>query len=123
MDGTYAAEDFEAAIARLREAGTRAGRDAWEEYFRGTADGLKAQSAQWREAMRGIIAEVSDAEDRADVFYAALMRLSDEGLDVSGLLDQYGALAAALLNGFRQRGRTVRVACTAGRAGGAAARP
>lgn len=99
MDGTYAAEDFEAAIARLREAGTRAGRDAWEEYFRGTADGLKAQSAQWREAMRGIIAEVSDAEDRADVFYAALMRLSDEGLDVSGLLDQYGALAAALLNG------------------------
>ena len=27
------------------------------------------------------------------------MRLSDEGLDVSGLLDQYGALAVALLDG------------------------
>lgn len=99
MDGTYAAEDFEAAIAKLQEAETQAGRDAWEEYFRGTADGLKEQSAQWCEAMRGIIAEVSGADDRAGAFYAALMRLSDEGLDVSGLLDQYGALAVALLNG------------------------
>ena len=98
-DGTYAAEDFEAALAKLQEAEIQAGKDAWQDYFQGTADGLKAQSAQWREAMRGIIAEVSGAENRANAFYAALMRLSDDGLDVSGLLSQYGALAVALLDG------------------------
>ena len=98
-DGTYAAEDFEAALAKLQEAEIQAGKDAWQDYFQDTADGLKAQSAQWREAMRGIIAEVSGAENRANAFYAALMRLSDDGLDVSGLLSQYGALAVALLDG------------------------
>ena len=49
--------------------------------------------------MRKIIAEVTAADDRAGAFYKALMRLSDEGLDVSGLLEQYGALAVALLDG------------------------
>ena len=40
------------------KAETEAGRDAWQDYFRGTADGLREQSALWGEAMRGIIAEV-----------------------------------------------------------------
>lgn len=99
MEGTYAAEDFEAALTKLEEAETEAGRDAWQDYFHSTADGLREQSALWGEAMRGIIAEVTAADDRAGAFYKALMRLSDEGLDVSGLLDQYGALAVALLDG------------------------
>ena len=99
MEGTYAAEDFEAALAKLKEAETEAGRDAWQDYFHSTADGLREQSALWGEAMRGIIAEVTAADDRAGAFYKALMRLSDEGLDVSGLLAQYGALAVTLLDG------------------------
>lgn len=99
MEGTYAAEDFEAALAKLKEAETEAGRDAWQDYFHSTADGLREQSALWGEAMRKIIAEVAAADDRAGAFYRALMRLSDEGLDVSGLLAQYGALAVALLDG------------------------
>ena len=99
MEGTYAAEDFEAALAKLKEAETEAGKNAWQDYFHSTADGLREQSALWGEAMRGIIAEVAAADDRAGAFYKALMRLSDEGLDVSGLLAQYGALAVALLDG------------------------
>lgn len=99
MEGTYAAEDFEAALIKLEEAETEAGRDAWQDYFHSTADGLREQSALWGEAMRKIIAEVTAADDRAGAFYKALMRLSDEGLDVSGLLDQYGALAVTLLDG------------------------
>lgn len=99
MEGTYAAEDFETALIKLEEAETEAGKDAWQDYFSGTADGLREQSALWGEAMRGVIAEVTAADDRAGAFYKALMRLSDEGLDVSGLLDQYGALAVALLDG------------------------
>lgn len=99
MEGTYAAEDFEAALIKLEEAETEAGRGAWQDYFHSTADGLREQSALWGEAMRGVIAEVTAADDRAGAFYKALMRLSDEGLDVSGLLDQYGALAVTLLDG------------------------
>ena len=99
MEGTYAAEDFEAALIKLEEAETEAGRDAWQDYFHSTADGLREQSALWGEAMRKIIAEVTAADDRAGAFYKALMRLSDEGLDVSGLLDQHGALAVTLLDG------------------------
>ena len=99
MEGTYAAEDFEAALAKLKEAETEAGKNAWQDYFHSTADGPREQSALWGEAMRGIIAEVAAADDRAGAFYKALMRLSDEGLDVSGLLAQYGALAVALLDG------------------------
>ena len=99
VEGTYAAEDFEAALIKLEEAETEAGRDAWQDYFHSTADGLREQSALWGEAMRKIIAEVTAADDRAGAFYKALMRLSDEGLDVSGLLDQYGALAVTLLDG------------------------
>lgn len=99
MDGSYAAEDFETAIIRLKEAENQAGEEAWKDYFDQTADGLKAQSALWCEAMRGIIREVSAAEDREAAFYQALIHLSDAGLDISGMLDQYGMLAVQLLNG------------------------
>ena len=75
------------------------GKDAWKDYFNETVDGLKAQSALWSETMRGIIAVVSDADDREQAFYAELIRLSNAGVDSSGLLDQYGALAISLLKG------------------------
>ena len=100
-DGTYAAADFEAAIIKLNEAETQVGKDAWKEYFGETAEGLKQQSALWSRTMRGIIAEVTAAEDRETVFYQALMRLSDEGVDISGMLEQYGLLGVQLLNGAK----------------------
>ena len=75
------------------------GKDAWKGYFGSTADGLKEQSMLWSQAMRGIIAEVSAAEDKETALYEALMRLNTAGVDVSGMLDQYGALAIALLRG------------------------
>ena len=98
-EGTYAAEDFEAAIGKLHEAKVKAGKDAWKDYFNKTAEGLKQQSAQFAATMRGIIAEVSTAEDRETAFYNKLISLSKEGVDISGMLDQYGALAVLLLNG------------------------
>ena len=98
-DGTVAAEDFEAAIARLYEAEVKAGKDAWKDYFGKTSAGLKQQSSLWTATMREIIAEVSAAEDRETAFYAKLMELSNTGVDISGLLDQYGALGALLLDG------------------------
>ena len=51
--------------------------------------------------MRGIIAEVSVAEDKEAAFYQALIRLSNEDVDVSGMLDQYGALGVQLLSGAK----------------------
>lgn len=51
--------------------------------------------------MRGIIAEVSVAEDKEAAFYQALIRLSNEEVDVSGMLDQYGALGVQLLSGAK----------------------
>ena len=98
-DGTASAEDFEQAILKIREAEDKAGKDAWKDYFGDTAVGLKQQSALWSDAMRGIIDEVSAAEDKESAFYQSLIRLSNEGVDVSGMLDQYGALGAMLLDG------------------------
>ena len=98
-EGTASAEDFEQAILKIREAEDKTGKDAWKGYFRNTAAGLKQQSALWSEAMRGIIAEVSAAEDKENAFYQSLILLSNEGVDVSGMLDQYGALGAMLLDG------------------------
>ena len=98
-EGTYAAEDFEAAIGKLHEAEVKAGKDAWKDYFNKTAEGLKQQSAQFAATMQSIIAEVSTAEDRETAFYNKLISLSKEGVDISGMLDQYGALAVLLLNG------------------------
>lgn len=98
-DGTASAEDFEQAMLKIREAEDKAGKDAWKDYFGDTATGLKQQSALWSDTMRGIIAEVSAAEDKESTFYQSLIRLSNEGVDVSGMLDQYGALGAMLLNG------------------------
>lgn len=51
--------------------------------------------------MRGIIAEVSAAEDKETTFYQALIRLGNEGVDISGMLDQYGALGMQLLSGAK----------------------
>ncbi len=51
--------------------------------------------------MRGIIAEVSAAEDKEAAFYQALIRLSNEGVDISGMLEQYGALGVQLLSGAK----------------------
>ena len=98
-DGTASAEDFEQAMLKIREAEDKAGKDAWKDYFGDTAAGLKQQSALWSDAMRGIITEVSAAEDKESAFYQSLIRLSNEGVDVSGMLDQYGALGAMLLDG------------------------
>ena len=98
-DGTASAEDFEQAMLKIREAEDKAGKDAWKDYFGDTAAGLKQQSALWSDAMRGIIAEVSAAENKERAFYQSLIRLSNEGVDVSGMLDQYGALGAMLLDG------------------------
>lgn len=98
-EGTASAEDFEQAILKIREAEDKTGKDAWKGYFGNTAAGLKQQSALWSEAMRGIIAEVSAAEDKENAFYQSLILLSNEGVDVSGMLDQYGALGAMLLDG------------------------
>ena len=98
-DGTASAEDFEQAMLKIREAEDKAGKDAWKDYFGDTAVGLKQQSALWSDAMRGIITEVSAAEDKESAFYQSLIRLSSEGVDVSGMLDQYGALGAMLLDG------------------------
>ena len=98
-DGTASAEDFEQAILQIREAEDKVGKDAWKDYFGDTATGLKQQSALWSDAMRSIIAEVSAAEDKESAFYQSLIRLSNEGVDVSGVLDQYGALGAMLLDG------------------------
>ena len=98
-DGTYAAEDFEAAIGKLHEAEVKAGKDAWKDYFDKTADGLKQQSALFASTMKGIIAEVSAADDKETAFYNRLIALSKEGFDISGMLDQFGALAVQLLNG------------------------
>lgn len=98
-DGTASAEDFEQAMLKIREAEDKAGKDAWKDYFGDTAAGLKQQSALWSDAMRSIIAEVSAAEDKKSAFYQSLIRLSNEGVDVSGVLDQYGALGAMLLDG------------------------
>lgn len=97
--GTATAADFEAAITSLKQAETAAGKDAWQEYFQNTAAGLKQQTTQWTNAMRDVIAEVSVAEDRASAFYAALMRLSEEGINITELLEQYGTLATTLLDG------------------------
>ncbi len=98
-EGTYAARDFEAAIGKLHEAEVKTGRDAWKDYFNKTAEGLKQQSVQFATTMQGIIAEVSTAEDRETAFYNKLISLSKEGVDISGMLDQYGTLAVLLLNG------------------------
>ena len=98
-DGTAAAEDFEAAIARLHEAEVKAGKDAWKDYFGKTSTGLRQQSSLWASTMRGIIAEVGAAEDKETAFYNKLMALSKEGVDISGMLDQYDALCVLLLNG------------------------
>ena len=98
-DGTASAEDFEQAMLKIREAEDKAGKDAWKDYFGDTAASLKQQSALWSDAMRGIITEVSAAEDKESAFYQSLIRLSNEGVDVSGMLDQYGALGAMLLDG------------------------
>lgn len=49
--------------------------------------------------MKGIIAEVSAADDRETAFYNRLIALGKEGFDISGMLDQFGALAVQLLNG------------------------
>lgn len=98
-DGTASAEDFEQAMLKIREAEDKAGKDAWKDYFGDTAAGLKQQSALWSDAMRSIIADVSAAEDKESAFYQSLIRLSNEGVDVSGMLDQYGALGAMLLDG------------------------
>ena len=98
-DGTASAEDFEQAMLKIREAEDKAGKDAWKDYFGDTAAGLKQQSALWSDAMHSIIAEVSAAEDKESAFYQSLIRLSSEGVDVSGMLDQYGALGAMLLDG------------------------
>lgn len=98
-DGTASAEDFEQAILQIREAEDKVGKDAWKDYFGDTAAGLKQQSALWSDAMRSIIAEVSAAEGKKSAFYQSLIRLSNEGVDVSGMLDQYGALGAMLLDG------------------------
>ena len=97
--GTAAAEDFEAAIAKLHAAETKEGKDAWEGYFNKTEAGLRNQSALFTSAMRSIIGEVSNAENRQEAFYSRLMALDKEGLDVSGLLDQYGLLCSLLLEG------------------------
>ncbi len=51
--------------------------------------------------MRSMIAEVSAAEDKEATFYQALIRLSNEGVDVSGMLEQYGALGVQLLSGAK----------------------
>ena len=51
--------------------------------------------------MRGIIAEVSSAENKEEAFYQALMRLSGEGVDISGMLGQFGALGIQLLSGAK----------------------
>lgn len=51
--------------------------------------------------MRGIIAEVSAAEDKETAFYQALIRLGNEGVDISGMLEQYGALGMQLLSGAK----------------------
>ncbi len=51
--------------------------------------------------MRSMIAEVSAAEDKEAAFYQALIRLSNEGVDVSGMLEQYGALGVQLLSGAK----------------------
>lgn len=97
--GTAAAEDFEAAIAKLHEAETKEGKDAWEGYFNKTEAGLRKQSALITSVMRNIITEVSGAENRQEAFYHRLMELSKEDVDVSGLLDQYGLLCTLLLEG------------------------
>ena len=98
-DGTVATEDFEAAIVRLHEAEVKVGKDAWKDYFGKTSAGLKQQSSQWASTMKGIIAEVSAADDRETAFYNKLIALSKEGVDISGMLDQYGSLALLLLSG------------------------
>ena len=98
-DGTAAAEDFEAAIAKLHEAEVKAGKDAWKDYFGKTSTGLRQQSSLWASTMRDIIAEVGAAEDKETAFYNKLIALSKEGVDISGMLDQYGALCMLLLNG------------------------
>ncbi len=51
--------------------------------------------------MRSIIAEVSVAEDKEAAFYAALTRFSGEGVDITGMLNQYGSLAVQLLAGAK----------------------
>lgn len=89
-EGTATVADFEEAILKLREAEHQIGKDAWQDYFSGTEAGLKQQSALWGETMRGIIAVVSEAEDKETAFYQALMRLSNEGVDISGMLNQFG---------------------------------
>lgn len=40
-EGTASAEDFEAAILKLQEAESQAGKDTWQDYFQTTSDGLK----------------------------------------------------------------------------------
>lgn len=77
------------------------GKDAWKDYFNETSDGLKEQSALWAETMYGIITTVSEADDREQAFYAELIRMKNGGVDISGLLNQYGALAISLLKGTR----------------------
>lgn len=100
-DGTATAEDFAAAILKLREAEYEVGKDAWKDYFDSTEEGLSGQSAQWREAMHDIISVVAAAEDKEAAFYSELMRLSNEGVDISGMLDQFGMLGIQLLNGTK----------------------
>ncbi len=100
-EGTATVADFEEAILKLRKAEHQIGRDAWEDYFSGTEAGLKQQSALWGETMRGIIAVVSAAEDKESAFYQELMRLSNEGVDISGMLDQFGYLGVLLLDGSK----------------------
>ena len=94
---SFAKASDEFGVSLIGEA--RIPKDAWKDYFGDTAAGLKQQSALWSDAMRGIITEVSAAEDKESAFYQSLIRLSNEGVDVSGMLDQYGALGAMLLDG------------------------
>ena len=97
MDGTYAAEDFEEAIRLVGEAASETGKDAWDDFLGGTADGAKAGTIALKAAMREVIVEVSAAEDKTAAFYAVLQRLSGEGVEISDMLEQFGSLGYLLM--------------------------
>ena len=99
QDGTYTAEDFYEAIRLINEAAVETGKNAWDEYLSGTAEGAKSETTALKAAMREVITEVSAAEDKTAAFYAVLQRLSGEGVDISAMLDQFGSLGYLLLSG------------------------
>ena len=96
-EGTYSVHDLYEAIYRLNEAAYANGKDAWKAYF--DTQNPSEASETLAAAMRYVVREVSQANDKFTAFYSSLQKLSDRGVDITKLLDQYGSLGESLLSG------------------------